>query len=172
MKKRISINGFGRIGRTSLRALLEKKNCTVVAINDLASPSILAHLFKYDTNHGKFQGTIEVNNTSIIINGHTIQVFSQKNPADLPWNTLNIDTVLESTGFFTQKIQATMHLDAGAKKVIISAPGQGNIPTIVLGVNDHNLQDNEKIISNASRTTNCLAPMVKVINDSFGIEKG
>ncbi len=172
MKKRIAINGFGRIGRTTLRALLKKDECTIVAINDLAAPNVLAHLFEYDTNHGKFVGEIHADDTSITINGHTIQVSAQRDPSILPWKALNIDTVLESTGFFTSNTQAAMHLNAGAKKVIVSAPGKGDMPTIVVGVNCDTLQGDEKIISNASCTTNCIAPMLKVIEAHFGISKG
>ncbi len=172
MKKKIAINGFGRIGRMSFRALLKKKNCAIVAINDLATPDLLAHLLQYDTHHGQFQGTIQVTEKALIINGQTIAVSAEKNPQNLPWQSLAINTVLESTGLFIQDTQAYMHIQAGAQKVIISAPAKGNVPTIVLGVNDHILKGDEKIISNASCTTNCLAPMVKVIEENFGIEKG
>ncbi len=169
---KVAINGFGRIGRISYRALLQKKNIEVVAINDLTDTKTLAHLFKFDSSHGLFAGEVSYDAENLIINGKKIKVLSVKNPADLPWKALGVDVVLESTGFFTEKDKAEAHITAGAKKVIISAPATGDLKTIVLGVNDHTLDGSETVISNASCTTNCLAPMVKVLEDTFGIESG
>ena len=171
-KIRVAINGFGRIGRLSFRRLQEKENVEVVAINDLTDNATLAHLLKYDSVHGKFNGTVTADNDSITVNGQRINAYAERDPKKLPWNELNIDVVLESTGRFVDEAGAGMHLEAGAKKVVISAPAKGNIPTVVLGVNDNTLTGNETIISNASCTTNCLAPMAKVLDDVFGIEKG
>jgi glyceraldehyde 3-phosphate dehydrogenase len=169
---KVAINGFGRIGRISYRALLQKKNIEVVAINDLTDTKTLAHLFKYDSSHGIFDGDVTYDAEHLIINGKKVKILSVKNPAELPWKTLGIDVVLESTGFFTEKEKAEAHITAGAKKVIISAPATGDLKTIVLGVNDNILDGSETVISNASCTTNCLAPMVKVLEDNFGIESG
>lgn len=169
---KVAINGFGRIGRLSFVALLNKKNVEVVALNDLTDTKTLAHLLKYDSVHGRFKGTVEATADSLIVNGKTIKVLAEKDPAKLPWGALQVDVVLESTGRFVDEAGAGAHLTAGAKKVIISAPAKGNIPTIVLGVNDNSLKGDEKIISNASCTTNCLAPMAKILDDNFGIEKG
>ncbi len=171
-KTKVAINGFGRIGRLTFRALQEKGNIEVVAINDLTDNSTLAHLLKYDSNHGKFDGTVEANEDHIIVNGKAIKAYAERDPAKLPWKELEIDVVLESTGFFVDEAGSAKHIEAGAKKVIISAPAKGNIPTVVLGVNEDILTGDEKVISNASCTTNCLAPMAKVLDDSFGIEKG
>ena len=169
---RVAINGFGRIGRLSFVALLSKKNVEVVAINDLTDTKTLAHLLKYDSVHGRFHGTIEATSDSLVVNGKTIRVFAEKDPTKLPWAAHQVDTVLESTGRFVDEKGAGSHLAAGAKKVVISAPGKGDIPTIVLGVNEKILKGDEKIFSNASCTTNCLAPMAMVLDDNFGIEKG
>lgn len=169
---RVAINGFGRIGRLSFVALLSKKNVEVVAINDLTDTKTLAHLLKYDSIHGKFKGTVEATSDSLIVNGKTIMVIAERDPSKLPWAALKVDTVLESTGRFVDEAGAGSHITAGAKQVIISAPAKGNIPTIVLGVNEGSLKGDEKIISNASCTTNCLAPMAKILDDNFGIEKG
>jgi len=169
---KVAINGFGRIGRISYRALLKKKNIEVVAINDLTDTKTLAHLFKYDSSHGIFDGEVGYDAENLIINGKKVKVLSVKNPAELPWKALGVDVVLESTGFFTEKEKAEAHITAGAKKVIISAPATGDLKTIVLGVNDDTLDGSETVISNASCTTNCLAPMVKVLEDQFGIESG
>ena len=169
---KVAINGFGRIGRISYRALLKKKNIEVVAINDLTDTKTLAHLFKFDSSHGVFDGEVSYDAENLIINGKKVKVLSVKNPADLPWKALGVDVVLESTGFFTEKEKAEAHITAGAKKVIISAPATGDLKTIVLGVNDNILDGSETVISNASCTTNCLAPMVKVLEDNFGIESG
>ena len=174
MKKlNIAINGFGRIGRLALRKSLENNNLNVVAINDLTDVKTLAHLFKYDSVHGKFNGTVEIKNEKLIINDTEIEVSALRNPEELPWKKLNIDIVMECTGVFRTSDGAGKHLKAGAKKVVISAPAKSDdIPMIVLGVNEDILTTNDKIISNASCTTNCLAPMVKVLDDAFGVEKG
>lgn len=169
---KVAINGFGRIGRISLRALLAKNEVEVVAINDLTDTATLAHLLKYDSIHGNFKGEISHDAENLIINNKKIPVYAIKNPAELPWGKLEIDVVLESTGFFADRVKAEAHIQAGAKKVIISAPATGDLKTIVLGVNDDTLDGSETIISNASCTTNCLAPMVKVLEDNFGIESG
>lgn len=171
-KIKVAINGFGRIGRLSFRALLAKSNVEVVAINDLTDTATLAHLLKYDSVHGKFKGTISHDANHIIVNGNSIQVIAERDPKNLPWGKLGIEVVLESTGRFVDEAGAGGHIQAGAKKVIISAPAKGAIPTVVLGVNESILTGSEKIISNASCTTNCLAPMAKVLDDHFGIEKG
>ena len=169
---RVAINGFGRIGRHSFRYLLEKEGIEVVAINDLTATSTLAHLLKYDSVHGKFKGTVTFDSENLFVNGKKIHVYAEKDPKNLPWKDIQIDVVLESTGIFTDAEKAALHLQAGAKKVIISAPGTGDLKTVVLGVNDYILDGSETIISNASCTTNCLAPMVKVMDDNFGIEHG
>lgn len=171
-KIKVAINGFGRIGRLTLRALLKKENVEVVAINDLTDNATLAHLFKYDSVHGRFHGTVSSDAESITVDGHRIKAYADKDPKNLPWGQLGIDVVLESTGRFVDEAGAGQHLTAGAKKVVISAPAKGNIPTVVLGVNEHILTGDETILSNASCTTNCLAPMAKVLDDTFGIEKG
>jgi glyceraldehyde 3-phosphate dehydrogenase len=170
---KVAINGFGRIGRLTLRALLNKGNVEVVAINDLTDNATLAHLFKYDSIHGKFAGTVSSDAESLTVNGKRIKAFAEKDPTKLPWRDLGIDVVVESTGRFTDLAGAGQHLTAGCKKVVISAPAkEKTIPTIVLGVNDNTLKGSETILSNASCTTNCLAPMAKVLDDAFGIEKG
>lgn len=171
-KIRVAINGFGRIGRLSFRRLLENENIEVVALNDLTDNATLAHLLKYDSVHGKFTGDVSSDNESITVNGQRINAYAERDPKNLPWKQLNVDVVLESTGRFVDEAGAGMHLQAGAKKVVISAPAKGNIPTVVLGVNDDTLTGDETIVSNASCTTNCLAPMAKVLDDVFGIEKG
>lgn len=169
---KVAINGFGRIGRIAFRYLLEKANVEVVAINDLTANATLAHLLKFDSVHGKFNGTVSADEESLTVNGKKIRAFAERDPAKLPWGELGIDVVLESTGIFTDAEKAMAHITAGAKKVVISAPATGDVKTIVLGVNDNILDGNEKILSNASCTTNCLAPMVKVLDDAFGLEKG
>lgn len=173
MALRVAINGFGRIGRMVLRAASKDKNIEFVAINDLTDAATLAHLFKYDSVHGIFPGKVEHTADSLILNGKAIKIYAVRNPAELPWKKDRIDVVLESTGLFTSKEKAGMHIQAGAKKVVISAPATNEDITIVMGVNDQ-LYDPKKhsIISNASCTTNCLAPVAKVLNDTFGIEKG
>ena len=169
---RVAINGFGRIGRLAAREIQNYEDMEVVAVNDLTDDDFLAHLFKYDSTQGRFDGNIEVLENSFKINGHEVKSFTEKDPANLPWGDLNIDIVLECTGFFTDEKDARKHLDAGAKKVLISAPGKGNMKTIVYGVNENTLDGTEEIVSAASCTTNCLAPVVKVLNDEFGIKQG
>jgi glyceraldehyde 3-phosphate dehydrogenase len=169
---KVAINGFGRIGRLAFKILLEKENVEVVAINDLTDNATLAHLLKYDSIHGRFNGTVEATDEHIIVNGKEILATAERNPEDLPWAENNVDIVLESTGVFRDRAGAGKHLTAGAKKVVISAPAKGDITTVVLGVNDDVITGDETILSNASCTTNCLAPVAKVLNDTFGIEKG
>jgi glyceraldehyde 3-phosphate dehydrogenase len=171
-KIRVAINGFGRIGRISFRAILSKSNIEVVAINDLTNVNTLAHLLKYDSVHGRLPVAVNATENSIEAGGHNMRVFAEKDPANLPWKELNVDVVIESTGFFLDKESAGKHLTAGAKRVIISAPAKGDVETVVLGVNDQILAKNEAILSNASCTTNCAAPMVKVLDDAFGVEAG
>ncbi|EMR02536.1 type I glyceraldehyde-3-phosphate dehydrogenase [Cesiribacter andamanensis] len=169
---KVAINGFGRIGRLTFKALLAQGNVDIVAINDLTDVKTLVHLLRYDSVHGRFQGEVSISDGGFSVNGDQIKVFAERDPAQLPWGDLGVDIVLESTGRFTDEAGAGKHLQAGARKVIISAPAKGNIPTVVLGVNEDTLTGDEKIISNASCTTNCLAPMVKVLHQSFGVEKG
>lgn len=175
MTIRVAINGYGRIGRNILRAHYESKKypeITIVAINDLGDVNTNAHLTRYDTTHGKFPGTVEVAGNDIIVNGDKIRVVAERDPKKLPWKELNIDVVLECTGFFTTKEKASAHLEAGAKKVIISAPATGVDATIVYGVNHNVLKATDTIISNASCTTNCLAPLVKPLHEKLGIVSG
>lgn len=177
MSIKIGINGFGRIGRNVLRIIMEdQKNYSdlqVVSINDLTDAATLAHLFKYDSIFGIFQGDVSHKENSIVVNGREIKVHAEKDPKSLPWKSEGVDVVVESTGKFTEKAKAMAHIEAGAKKVIISAPAKGEDITIVMGVNEDKYKPAEhQVISNASCTTNCLAPVAKVINDSFGIEKG
>ena len=167
-KKRIAINGFGRIGRLTFRILIENPNVEVVAINDLTDNATLAHLLKYDSAHGRFKGTVTHTDDSLVVNGNKILATSIRNPAELPWKENKVDVVLECTGIFTDRAKAGLHLEAGAKKVLISAPAKGGVKTIVLGVNDDDLNADDDIISNASCTTNCLAPVVKIIADNWG----
>ncbi|MBR9703584.1 type I glyceraldehyde-3-phosphate dehydrogenase, partial [Candidatus Woesearchaeota archaeon] len=170
---RIAINGFGRIGRMVFRAGYKDPAIDFIAINDLTDTKTLAHLLKYDSVHGRFEGDISYNDHALIINGNEIKVYAQKDPSQLPWKKHNIDVVIESTGFFLTKEKAGLHLQAGAKKVLISAPAKGEgVKSIVKGVNEHDLTPEDKIISNASCTTNCLAPLVKVLDDNYGIEEG
>ena len=174
MATRVGINGFGRIGRNYLRAELAKgTDLEIVAVNDLSDPASLAHLLKYDSITGRLNQDVSVDGQNIIVGGNVIKVLAERNPEDLPWGELGVDIVIESTGRFTDAEKAQAHIKAGAKKVIISAPATGEDATFVIGVNEH-LYDNEKhhIISNASCTTNCLAPFAKVFNDKFGIENG
>jgi glyceraldehyde 3-phosphate dehydrogenase len=175
MVARLAINGFGRIGRGFLRAALEaeKKDFEIVAMNDLTDAETLAHLLKYDTVMGRFQGEVKVSGDSILVNGSEIKVLSDRDPANLPWDKLDIDIVVESTGYFRKKEDAEKHIQAGAKKVLVSAPGKSSMFTIVLGINDKEYKpDEHHVISNASCTTNCLAPLVKVIDESFGLVNG
>jgi glyceraldehyde 3-phosphate dehydrogenase len=170
--KKIAINGFGRIGRMCFRSLINNPQVEVVAINDLTDVKTLAHLLKYDSVHGRFGHAIDHNADSVIVNGKAIKIYAAKDPATLPWGDLGVEVVIESTGIFTDKESASKHIQAGAKKVIISAPATGAVKTIVLGVNDDQITAEDTVLSNASCTTNCLAPMAKVLNDTFGIEKG
>jgi glyceraldehyde 3-phosphate dehydrogenase len=174
MGVQVGINGFGRIGRQSLKAILERQpGVEVVAINDLVDTALNAQLFAYDSNYGRYRGTVDHTDDALIVDGHEIKVLAQKDPAALPWGELGVDIVIESTGFFTAADKARGHLDAGARKVIISAPAKNEDITIVLGVNEQAYDPQaHHIISNASCTTNGLAPVAKVLNDSFGIEKG
>jgi glyceraldehyde 3-phosphate dehydrogenase len=176
MAIRVAINGYGRIGRNILRAHYEdgkKHDIQIVAINDLGDAKINAHLTKYDTAHGKFPGTVVVDGDYLVINGDRIKVCAQRNPAELPWKDLGVDVVLECTGLFTSKAKAGAHLSAGAKKVILSAPGDKDVDaTVVYGVNHGTLKAAHTVISNASCTTNCLAPMVKALNDRIGVVNG
>ena len=167
---RVAINGFGRIGRMVFRAGHKETGIELIAINDLTDTRTLAHLLKYDSTQGRFEADIFHDESSITVNGNKLKVFSKKDPSALPWGDLGVDVVVESTGFFTSKEKASLHLQAGAKKVILSAPGQ-DILTLVKGVNEH-LYNGEDIVSNASCTTNCLAPLVKVLDDNFGVERG
>ncbi|MBA3647945.1 MAG: type I glyceraldehyde-3-phosphate dehydrogenase [Chitinophagales bacterium] len=169
---KVAINGFGRIGRLVYRQIFEMDGIDVVAINDLTSPKVLAHLLKYDSAQGRFNADVRSTENSIIVNGNEINIYTQKNPAEIPWRQHDVDVVLECTGFFTDKEKASAHLTAGAKRVVISAPATGDLKTIVFNVNHDILDGSETIISCASCTTNCLAPMAKVLNDSFGIEMG
>lgn len=173
MSTKVGINGFGRIGRQSLKAMLENHpDIDVVAINDLVDTSTNAHLFKYDSNYGRFHGTVETDGDDLVINGKAIKITKERDPANLPWGELGVDVVLESTGIFTSRDAASKHMVAGAKKVVISAPAKGEDITIVLGVNhDQYDPDRHHIISNASCTTNCLAPAAKVLHDGWGIEQ-
>ena len=171
-KTKVAINGFGRIGRLTFKVLLAKENIEVVAINDLTDTATLAHLLKYDSVHGRFDGTVTSTKDGIVVNGKEIKIYAERVPANLPWGALGIDVVLESTGRFVDEEGAGGHLKAGARKVVISAPAKGNIPTVVLGVNEDSMTGEETILSNASCTTNCLAPMAKVLDDSFGIVHG
>ncbi|MFY7912115.1 MAG: type I glyceraldehyde-3-phosphate dehydrogenase [Emticicia sp.] len=171
-KVKVAINGFGRIGKLAYRQIYNMEGIDVVAINDLTSPSTLAHLLKYDSAQGRFNATVTSTENSIIVNGDEIRIYAQRNPADIPWAEHDVDVVLECTGFFTDKDKAAAHLTAGAKRVIISAPATGDLKTIVFNVNHSILDGSETIISCASCTTNCLAPMAKVLNDSFGIIAG
>lgn len=171
--KKIAINGFGRIGRLVLRELLLKNNLEVVAINDLTDAHTLAHLFKYDSAQGRFQGDVSYDGKDkLIVNGKSIKLFAERDPANLPWKDLEVDVVAECTGVYKDAEGAGKHITAGAKKVIISAPAKGNVKTVVIGVNDDTITENDHIISNASCTTNCLAPIAMILDDTFGIEKG
>lgn len=174
MKVKVAINGFGRIGRLVLRAIIESKrnDISVVAINDLGSVEANAHLLRYDSVHGKLNSNIQVTEEGINTEHGNIKVFSERNPEDLPWKEMDIDIALECTGLFTKKDDASKHLVAGAKKVLISAPGNGVDYTVVYGVNDNGLKNEHKVVSNASCTTNCLAPVAKILNDLVGIESG
>ncbi len=174
MAIKIGINGFGRIGRLVFRSILERGDTDfdVVAVNDLTDAETLAHLFKYDSVHGVFPGDVSAEGDELVVNGDRFKVLSEKDPAQLPWGDLGCEVVIESTGRFTDAESAGKHLEGGAQKVVISAPAKGGVKTVVLGVNDDTLTGDETIVSNASCTTNCLAPMVKVLDDAFGVQKG
>src|SRR6187431_2671749 len=169
---KVAINGFGRIGRLVYRQIYKMEGIDVVAINDLTSPKVLAHLLKYDSAQGRFDADVKAAESSIIVNGDEIKIYAQKNPAEIPWKSHDVDVVLECTGFFTDKAKAEAHLAAGAKKVVISAPATGDVKTVVFNVNHDILDGSETIISCASCTTNCLAPMAKALNDNYGIVTG
>lgn len=173
MTTSIAINGFGRIGRMVFRQIIMEDDVKVVAVNATYPAETLAHLIKYDTNHGVFDGEVVVEENALVVNGKRVELLSERDPLKLPWEQLGVDVVIEATGVFNAREKAALHLEAGAKKVILTAPGKNEDVTIVLGVNDDKLDiDKHDIISNASCTTNCLAPVVKVLNDSFGIENG
>lgn len=169
---KVAINGFGRIGRMTLRALQSKENVEVVAINDLTDIKTLAHLLKYDSSHGHFPGAVSEDGTYIIVNGKSIQLLSEKNPAELLWKALGIDVVIESTGRFTDRSKAQLHLDAGAKNVLITAPATGGVKTIVSGVNNRIITEDDHIYSTASCTTNAIAPILHILDQTYGIESG
>jgi glyceraldehyde 3-phosphate dehydrogenase len=169
---KVAINGFGRIGRLVYRQIYKMDGIDVVAINDLTSPKMLAHLLKYDSAHGRFDAEVKSTENSILVNGEEIKIYAQKNPAEIPWKQHEVDVVLECTGFFTDKAKAESHLSAGAKRVVISAPATGEMKTIVFNVNHHTLDGSETVISCASCTTNCLAPMADTLDKVFGIEMG
>jgi len=172
MAVRVAINGFGRIGRLAFRQMFGVKGYEIVAINDLTSPKMLAHLLKYDTAQGKYDKTVEATEDSIIVDGHEIKISAEKDAKNLPWKALDVDVVLECTGIYTSKDKAQAHIEAGAKKVVISAPAGNDLPTIVFGVNENTLTPADTIISAASCTTNCLAPMAKALNDLAPIKSG
>lgn len=175
MKTKVGINGFGRIGRNAFKIAVGREDCNfeVVAINDLTTPATLAHLLKYDSCFGKFEGTVESTESSIIVNGKEIKIYAKKDPAEIPWGELGVEVVLESTGLFTKKPDAEKHMAAGAKKVVISAPATDEDITIVMGVNEDKYDPSQHhVLSNASCTTNCLAPFAKIIDEEFGIQRG
>ena len=173
MEIKVGINGFGRIGRIVFRAMAQRPSIEVVAINDLADSKALAFLLKYDSVHRRFQGTVEAKENALTVNGKDIRLVQERDPARLPWKELGVDVAIESTGFFTKKEDCEKHIQAGAKKVILSAPPKGKLDAVIVcGVNDNTLRPEHRVISNASCTTNSLAPMVKVLNENFGIEKG
>lgn len=169
---KIGINGFGRIGRLAFRAAVQRPDVEVVAINDLIAPEYLAYLLKYDSTHGPFDGTVSVDGDHLIVNGKTIRVTAEEDPRNLRWDAVDADVILECTGLFLTREKAEKHLEAGAKKVVLSAPAKDDVPTYVMGVNHGDLQASQRIISNASCTTNCLAVLAKVLHDNFGIAEG
>lgn len=172
MSIKVAINGFGRIGRLALRQIIKTEGIEVVAVNDLTPADMLVHLFKYDTTQGRFEGSVELKENSFVVNGKEIKVFAKPNPEELPWKELGIDVVLECTGFFTSNEKCQTHIRAGARKVVISAPGGNDVKTIVFGVNENVLDGSETVISAASCTTNCLAPMAAVLQKQFGVVQG
>ena len=169
---KLAINGFGRIGRLACRVAAARKDITIVAINDLMDADYMAYLLKYDSTHGRFDGTVSVENGKLIINGQAVRITAERDPANLKWDEIGVDVVLECTGLFLTQESANAHILAGAKKVVLSAPAKDDTPTFVMGVNHRLLNKDQHIISNASCTTNCLAPITKVLNDTFGIEEG
>lgn len=169
---KIGINGFGRIGRLAFRAAIERPGVEIVGINDLVEPDYMAYMLKYDSTHGQFKGTIAVEGGHLVVNGKTIRVTAEKDPANLKWNEVGAEVIIESTGLFLTIESAQKHIDAGAKKVVMSAPAKDDTPTFVMGVNHKELKASQTIVSNASCTTNCLAPIAKVLDDKFGIEEG
>lgn len=172
MSIKVAINGFGRIGRLALRQIEKAEGIEVVAVNDLTPAEMLLHLFKYDSTQGRFKGTAELKDDAIVVNGKEVKVFANPNPEELPWGDLGVDVVLECTGFFTSKTKAEAHIRAGARKVVISAPGGNDVKTVVYGVNQDILDGSETVISAASCTTNCLAPMAAVLQKEFGVVEG
>ncbi len=172
MSIKVAINGFGRIGRLALRQIIKTDGVDVVAVNDLTPPDMLVHLFKYDTTQGRFNGEVQLDGDTMIVDGYKIKMFANANPEELPWGELGVDVVLECTGFFTKKEKAELHVKAGAKKVVISAPGGDDVKTVVFNVNHDILDGSETVISAASCTTNCLAPMAAVLQKQFGIVQG
>lgn len=169
---KIGINGFGRIGRLAFRAALKRNDIEVVGINDLVDPEYMAYMLKYDSTHGRFDGTVEEKDGNLIVNGKTIRVTAERDPANLKWSDVEAEVILECTGLFLTQEAAQKHIDAGAKKVVLSAPAKDDTPTFVVGVNDSELKADQVIVSNASCTTNCLAPLAKVLHDNFGIVEG
>ncbi len=169
---KIGINGFGRIGRLAFRAAVSRPDIEIVGINDLVEPEYMAYMLKYDSTHGRFDGTVEAKDGNLIVNGKTIRVTAEKDPASLKWNEIGAEVILECTGLFLTQEAAQKHIDAGAKKVVMSAPAKDDTPTFVIGVNDKELRADQTIVSNASCTTNCLAPLAKVLHDKFGIIEG
>ncbi len=169
---KIGINGFGRIGRLAFRAAINRPEIEIVGINDLVEPDYMAYMLKYDSTHGKFDGSVEVKDGNLVVNGKTIRVTAEKDPANLKWNEVGAEVIIESTGFFLTQELAQKHIDAGAKKVVMSAPAKDDTPTFVMSVNHKELKADQNIVSNASCTTNCLAPIAKVLNDKFGIVEG
>ncbi len=172
MAIKVAINGFGRIGRLVFRAAMRRARIDVVAVNDLTDAGTLGHLLKYDSTHGRYPGNVEIKDKSLAVDDNEVIVLAERDPVMLPWRSLGVDVVIESTGFFTDKDSAGKHLDAGAGRVIISAPARGDVPTVVMGINQQTLTEHDRVISNASCTTNCLAPMVSVLQEAFGVEKG
>jgi glyceraldehyde 3-phosphate dehydrogenase len=172
MTMKVAINGFGRIGRMTLRALQQKSSVEIVAINDLSEIGLLTHLLKYDTTHGKFPGSVVQDGDRVVVNGHPIKMLSERDPEKLPWGALDVDVVIESTGRFTDKAKAALHLQAGAKKVLITAPATGGVKTIVAGVNTEWITDEDEILSTASCTTNCIAPVLYLLQKEYGITSG
>jgi glyceraldehyde 3-phosphate dehydrogenase len=169
---KIGINGFGRIGRLAFRAAVDRPDIEIVGINDLVEPDYMAYMLKYDSTHGQFKGTIAVEGGHLVVNGKTIRVTAERDPANLKWNEVGAEVIIESTGLFLTQESAQKHINAGAKKVVMSAPAKDDTPTFVMGVNHKQLKADQTIVSNASCTTNCLAPIAKILNDKFGIEEG